>query len=356
MAERIYLGALIDINKEQYLPIMKEQYSEINSFTLAGANITPYGADKIISASTAIIVIRDSYTLATLKQITIPKSPMTHIHFALHQEKIYCVRSDGTQRYLCIYDIASDSWTERLFIGAANVLGTRRIFIDGEYIYLHINQASSLTHYIVKCTLSDFTQVAISPNFSSVSAFDGQFFYGAIVTNYSSFLNKYDKDTLSVVATSGAMFSGNSTTISTPEDVVYAFGSVFVSDSRSTWTTSVITRVNAQTLEKEAHRTASAANQGSNERTPYRMFIGADKRFFGIAAGGGGTSPNELIEYDFNTLAPVFRYSVKDATNYTEVYANPTNGTVLYGWSSSVTQIERSYTLQSYKKLKEMVR
>ncbi|WP_346867132.1 hypothetical protein [Clostridium sp. UBA1353] len=349
MSDRIYLGALLDINKEQYLPIMAEQYNKLNGFTVGTGCITKFDDTHIISSDANNLYIRDSYTLELVKQIPTIK-PIYHgtrYPFVINAsgDKIYHMHRLNEDIYVCIYDLISNTWsTHAVSFGPVSYTAFTNmqwLYLDDDYIYVY-----SGYFYLTKISLTDFSVVAYKPVAGDFSqnrvTFDGTYFYVAVVIDNASYIQKLDKNTFTPLATSSLLLKGTSSYPAKPKNMYYHNGFVYMVDGTATSANNIY-KVDAVTLLLVAAFPNIQPTQGVQS-----FYVDEDSRLFGVSGA-------YLQEYDINTLSVLMHLVLEDNTEHQQLFSYPKGGTLLYASSLAATQYERSYTIQSYKKLKESV-
>ncbi len=350
MAERIYLGALLDINKEQYLPIMKEEYNKSNSFTVGNGCITKFDDTHIISSDANNLYIRNAYTLEVTKQISTEKpiSAGARYPFIINQakDKLYHMNIIGQEVFVCIYDLINNTWSNHLVsfgpISYSYFSSIQWLYLDDEYIYVFSNY-----NWLSKISLIDFSVVAFKSVPSSTRqnrlTFDGTYFYVAIVTDLDSYIQKLNKNDFTVLATSDRLLPGSSTFPATPTNMYYHNGFVYMVDTGDRGGGNFIYKVDANTLALIA-----TFPNITPTNTMSVLYIDENNKLFGV-------SEQYLQEYDINTLALIASIILEDKTEHLQLFSYPKGGTLLYASSLASTQYERSYTIQSYKKVKEII-
>lgn len=350
MSDRIYLGALLDINKEQYLPIMKEQYNKSNSFTVGTGCITKFDDTHIISSDANNLYIRNSYTLEITKQIStskpISKNPRYPFVINQSKDKIYHINITGEEIFVCIYDLNNDSWSTHLVLlngnSYTNFIDMQWLYLDEYYIYVYSSYGR-----LSKISLTDFSVIAFkyvqSDSNQNRVTFDGTYFYIAIVTDNNSYIQKLDKNTFTVLATSGILKKGSSTFYAIPVNMYYNNGFVYMVDTSNQGRGNYIYKVDADTL-----LLIATFPNASPTDTMEALYVDEDNRLFGV-------SDVYLQEYNINTLSIIMSLTLEDQTQHFQLFSYPKGGVLLYASSIAATQYERSYTIQSYKKLKESI-
>lgn len=361
MAERIYLGALIDINKEQYLPIMNEVLTEINTFTPG----TMQGIIQEFDTRSFIVYLSDikkfrifnSATLAVMDEITPARASVYGGTFALTKDrkKMYYIAIPvaGTH-YLTVYDFVTKTETEYLIDlrgDTANVLNSMsKILLDDEneqsiYVY-----APSLRR-AQKISIQDSAVVATGPVFSSLNSIaesidiGGGFLYVATGDSNYSYVSKIDKNTLQEIARSAQTYFRGTSTIS-HYGLRYKSGYIYNLTGISSGYS--IAKVDAVTMG------VIAKNEPGGATIAEGLFVTRDNRVFG--AMGYGTTTTAMQEYDINTVALIKQLvsSITSGMTYgRSIFHHVESGRTLFGKETKMSQAERSYTIAGYKKLKE---
>ncbi|MEG2289910.1 MAG: hypothetical protein RSA29_02580 [Clostridium sp.] len=357
---RIYLGTTIDINKEQYLPIMQSKCTEINSFQNDSIGVMEFDADSIISCSKNSISIRDSYSLAVKKTI-IPLKSIVNMNtnisaysqtifplaISTDKNKIYCVTSsDNTSYYLSEYNLTTNSWTERLLAGS-NITSTymnfvTQLYVDNEYAYIYVNNYAKM----FKISLTDSTlvsQATIGGTSYSIVAFDGSYFYSySRTTATGCACSKYSKTTLQSIASSATIHDSlNSSYPAVVQYIIVKDNYVYLACGKSTQVDAMIK------LNKDTLNIVASLTQVNIVAT--RFDVSSNR----IICTGTNGSKDFYIELNIDTLAitiPLTEITFKNSTLY--AYAHDKSDTFIVGGK---VQIEKSYTIQSYKKVKGSV-
>ncbi|MEG2291609.1 MAG: hypothetical protein RSA29_04360 [Clostridium sp.] len=351
--DRIYLGATIDINKEQYLPIMEPVFKSNVVTNLAYSNLKKFDDTKIISTSYENeIIIRDIRTFEVYKSITTPRKIVFRENtvvqgcIAVNNEKnkIYVVTTDSINYYISCYDMVNNTWTNTLIDSITMPNGYMQyindIFIDNQYLYIHCSVYSKLYKIsLLNCTLVADASIASS---STSIDFDGNYFYGTIQSEKNLECIKFDKITMKQVAKS-LVYTHSSNigiySICTDDSFIY------ISASAN------ILKVDKNTLLLVAKNTPVYTNCN----------ICIDKNnLYSICKVGSGFDCN-FIEYDKNTLSKVGTQITFVLSNAGSLCAFDNVGKIFAGStiksisSVNITSIEKSYTIESYKKIKELI-
>jgi len=353
MIDRIYLGTLIDINKEQYLPIMDKSYLISNTLTNSVVSIQKYGDEKIISTDNTTIHIRSAYTSELIKMIVAPRqirySPIgdRYKHFAVSSDltKIYCITSDTTDIiYLSIYDITTDTWEDHLLPTITTTYSTyvTYMIIDEteNTIFVYVGQYNMM----YKFSLSTFELLAQGPvgTKNSGLSFDGSYLYAMYTASNHSQVKKYDKNTLSIVASSADTYYRSTSTVESGEVFLYN-GYLFVS--------STIFQSSYNIAKIRTSDMAIVANTGDSIVPAGRMCVD-DGKLFGVQTGA---SKGELMEFDINTLGAKTPTITTISQYNDQVLIVPRYGVVYAGTQAQIVQIESQYSIKGYKKVKEIM-
>ncbi|HZG81499.1 MAG TPA: hypothetical protein VEZ13_12090 [Brevibacillus sp.] len=359
MAERIYLGALIDINKEPYLPIMNEVLTEINMFTpgTMQGRIQEFDTTSFIVYINTLNMFRifNSATLAVIRDIIPAKGPSGG-SFVLTEDrtKMYYINTlEAGVHQLNTYVFATNTETTQVIDlrgDNTNILGNiGKILLDEENEQFIYAFSANLRRF-QKISLQECAVVATSPMLGGLTLaaesadVGGGFLYVATGDSNYSYLTKVDKTTLQAVATSAQTYYRGTSAIQ-HLGLKYKDGYVYTLTGITSSGYSLV-KVDAVTL------SIIAKNEPGGATVAEGIFLTRDNRIFG--AMGVGTNATAMHEYDINTVALIKSLTSATTMAYGKnIFHHVESGRTLFGTQAKMSQAERSYTIASYKKLKE---
>ncbi|MEG2412383.1 MAG: hypothetical protein RSA29_10540 [Clostridium sp.] len=359
--DRIYLGAIIDINKEQYLPIMTTQTKVINflqsPFRYFNQLIELKNNTIIMCFSdtsfTGQIKILKGNTLETVNTKIITNklaAPYICGTVSINEQFFYTITVINTNYYLTKINLITMEESNSLLnigITSSTELNTiSSMFIDNTYIYI-VNQRG----IILKLNIESNTITAASSAFAFLNyiyrqdsiAFDNNYLYIPYNSTEGAIIEKIDKNTLLRVASSSKLFTNVNAAIS---QIVYNNGFLYIkSNSTSEYT---ILKLNPQTM---------SIVVSNKQNYVDCIYLTIDGRIF---ATKYNSSDCGFYELDKNTLSILYTSVSSTSHGYsTGVYHNVSSGrTLIMAKTSIITQFpqfERVYTIESYKKISENI-
>lgn len=346
MIDKFYIGALLDVNNQQYRPIMKTIFSKKNRFGEQQGkiyNMQSFDDNKFSYSTPSKIVIKYSDTLDTFREIQIPGfvSSTGNYPFVVDKinKKIHFINYQEGYIFNAYDYITGENVANKLTGENVNKLSTiTRIFLDDEFIYL------TAPDTIIKYSRTDFSEIAFA-TVGTTLAFDGDFFYSFYSeyqsTRYYHYFRKFDKETFTVVATSPSVVDVPSSTGTRYDGSKgYSFNNnIYLSIRQPDYTNP---NYNTFIFNKETMRIIARL---SNKAYDFALSEMNNKIYF--AGYNGLFTENDIYTLELkNTLNTVL-----NSTEINFVYADDKSDTVLLTEAQALNQIERSYEIQSYKKI-----